>query len=152
MIQNRSYGLSSFFIKRICFLNCLVFQLISQICIEPSTNERELLIQSLCSFALGLCLLPSNNNLIQPYSTESFKQLINKRIGINLFQEKLRIISKSEFYIKALEKPQLKFLVSNEMIFDHEFAHLYETLQSSISNILTKQEIISTDNSFIVPT
>ena len=43
-------------------------QLISQICAQSIADDREILIQSLSSFALGLCLV-FNNNQIPSYTT-----------------------------------------------------------------------------------
>ncbi|UJR31047.1 hypothetical protein I4U23_018557 [Adineta vaga] len=118
--------------------------LISQICAQLIADDRENLIQSLCSFALGLCLL-FNNNQIPSYTTESLERLINKRVGIELFQEKLEILSKSEFYAKALQKPQLKLSKSADMILDYEFARLYKTLEGSIGRMLNSQNMNSTE-------
>ncbi|CAF4238856.1 unnamed protein product, partial [Rotaria sp. Silwood2] len=124
--------------------------LVSQICTQSIADDRELFIQSLCSFALGLCLV-FNNNQIQLYSTESLVKLIDERIRIDSFLEKLGILSKSEFYAKALQKPQLKLSKSSDMILDYEFAHLYETLQSLISHMLTRHDINSTVRTLIDP-
>ncbi|CAF0903996.1 unnamed protein product [Adineta ricciae] len=110
--------------------------LITQICAHSTVDDREILIQSLCSFAFGLCLV-FNNNQISTYSTESLERLINKRIGVDLFQEKLETLSKSDHYAKALRKPQLKLSKSNDMILDYEFARLYKILEGSISRALT---------------
>ncbi|CAF1398635.1 unnamed protein product [Adineta steineri] len=124
--------------------------LISQICAQSIADDKEILIQSLCSFALGLCLV-FNNNQIPSYSTESLERIINKRIGIDLFQEKLEILSKSEYYAKALQKPQLKLSKSNDMILDYEFARLYKTLESSIARMLIRNNINPTEKSLIDP-
>ncbi|CAF4189731.1 unnamed protein product, partial [Adineta steineri] len=110
--------------------------LISQICAQSVADDREVLIQSLCSFAFGLCLV-FNNNQMTTYSTESLERIINKRIGIDFFQEKLELLSKSDYYAKALQKPQLKLSKSNDMILDYEFARLYKVLEGSITRALT---------------
>jgi len=73
--------------------------------------------------------------------------LINKRIGIDLFQEKLEYLSKSEYYAKALQKPQLKISKSADMLFDYEFARLYKTYENSIERMLqSRQDSLSTIN------
>ncbi|UJR15619.1 hypothetical protein I4U23_002555 [Adineta vaga] len=110
--------------------------LITQICAQSIADDREVLIQSLCSFAFGLCLV-FNNNQIATYSSESLERLINKRIGIDLFQEKLESLLKSDCYAKALQKPQLKLSKANDMTLDYEFARLYKILEGSISRTLT---------------
>ncbi|CAF4527141.1 unnamed protein product [Rotaria sp. Silwood1] len=110
--------------------------LISQICAQSVTDDRDGLVQSLCSFAFGLCLL-YNNNQISTYSTESLERIIKKRIGVDLFQEKLELLSKSDYYAKALRKPQLKLSKSDDMILDYEFSRLYKILEGSITRLLT---------------
>ncbi|CAF1002779.1 unnamed protein product [Rotaria sordida] len=59
--------------------------IISQIRDQSMEDDRELLIQSLCAFALGLYVI-CNNNKIPSCSSESIKQIIEEDIGINLFQ------------------------------------------------------------------
>jgi hypothetical protein len=85
------------------------------------------------------------------FSSESLERLINKRIGVDLFQEKLEILSKSEYYAKALQKPQLKLSKSNDMILDYEFARLYKTLEGSITRMLTTRHTNLTEKSLIDP-
>ena len=70
-------------------------------------------------------------------SSEGLERLINKRIGVDLFQEKLELLSKSEFYGKALQKPQLKLSKPADMILDYEFARLYKSFEGSITRLLT---------------
>ena len=82
---------------------------------------------------------------------EALERLINKRIGVDLFQEKLEILSKSEYYAKALQKPQLKLSQSTDMILDYEFARLYKTLEGSITRMLTSRQNNSTEKSLIDP-
>ena len=65
------------------------------------------------------------------------ERIINKRIGFELFQEKLEALSKSDVYGKILQKPQLKLTKPNEMILDYEFARLYKILEGSITRMLT---------------
>jgi predicted RNase H-like nuclease (RuvC/YqgF family) len=85
------------------------------------------------------------------FHSESLERLINKRIGVDLFQEKLETLSKSEYYAKTLQKPQLKLSKTNDMILDYEFARLYKTLENSITRMLTTHHINSTEKSLINP-
>ena len=71
------------------------------------------------------------------FSSESLERIINKRIGVELFQEKLEALSKSDSYAKALQKPQLKLSKSADMTLDYEFARLYKILEGSITRMLT---------------
>ena len=59
---------------------------------------------------------------------------------MEFFQEKLETLSKSEYYAKALQKPQLKLSKSNDMILDYEFARLYKALESSITRMLITRQ------------
>lgn len=68
---------------------------------------------------------------------ESLERIINKRIGVDLFQEKLELLSKSDDYAKALQKPQVSFSKPNDMVLDYEFARLYKILEGSITRSLT---------------
>lgn len=58
---------------------------------------------------------------------------------MDLFQEKLEFLSKSDQYAKALQKPQLQLSKPSEMLLDYEFARLYKILEGSITRMLTAQ-------------
>ena len=89
--------------------------------------------------------------LYLPCSSEALERLINKRIGIDLFQEKLEALSKSECYGKALQKPQLRLSIANDMILDYEFARLYKALEGSIARSLNAQNGNATGKALIDP-
>ena len=72
------------------------------------------------------------------FYSESLKRIINKRIGVDLFQEKLESLSKSEYYAKAIQKPQLQLSKPTDMILDYEFTRLCKILEGSIAHMLTK--------------
>lgn len=84
-------------------------------------------------------------------SSESLERLISKRIGIDLFQEKLETLSKSEYYAKALQKPQLKLSKTSDMLLDYEFARLYKTYEGSITRTLITRQMNPADKSLIDP-
>jgi len=88
------------------------------------------------------------------FCSESLERIINKRIGVDLFQEKLESLSKSDSYAKTLQKPQLKLSKSNDMILDYEFARLYKILEGSITRMLTARpndvQTKSSDQSAII--
>lgn len=77
--------------------------------------------------------------------------MINKRIGTDLFQEKLELLSKSEFYAKALQQPQLKLAKSTDMVLDYEFARLYKSLEGSITRLLLARTNNSSTKSLLDP-
>lgn len=70
---------------------------------------------------------------------------------MDLFQEKLELLSKSEFYAKALQKPQLKLSKSTEMVIDYEFARLYKTYEGSITRLLCNRTSNAADASILDP-
>ncbi|CAF3372840.1 unnamed protein product [Rotaria socialis] len=74
-----------------------------------------------------------------------------KDIGIDQFEDKIEILAKSKYYIQVKQQPQLKLLTPDDMILDHEFAHLYQTLKSSICRMLTAEHVNSTDSAHIDP-
>lgn len=57
------------------------------------------------------------------------KQLIERRIGREIFIEKLSFITKHEYYSKAAQKPQPAFSSPDHMMFDHEFTKLVKELE-----------------------
>jgi hypothetical protein len=93
-------------------------------------------------------------NLIYFSISESLERIIKKRIGVDLFQDKLEALSKSDCYAKTLQKPQLELVKSNDMILDYEFARLYKILEGSITRMLTTrtndEQTKSSDQSAII--
>lgn len=77
--------------------------------------------------------------------------MINKRIGIDVFQEKLENLSKSEYYSKTLQRPQLKLSKTSDMILDYEFTRLYKTLEGSITRLLSRHQNYSNEKSLMDP-
>ena len=77
--------------------------------------------------------------------------MINKRISIDLFEEKLELLSKSDCYAKALQRPQLKLSKTTDMILDYEFARLYKMLEGSITRLITTRSSNSTEKSLMDP-
>ena len=63
---------------------------------------------------------------------ESMKQLIEKRIGIEAFVEKLDMVSKHEMYTLAAQKPQLRFASADVMMLDYEFTALFKQLEGNL--------------------
>ena len=74
--------------------------------------------------------------------SESLERIIQKRIGLDVFQERLESLSKSDAYSKTLQKPQIQISQINELLLDYEFLRLYKILEGSIMKALNppKQE------------
>ncbi|XP_046656034.1 general vesicular transport factor p115-like isoform X1 [Daphnia pulicaria] len=95
-------------------------------------DDQEVLVQSLCAFLLGLCVV-YNNDANSNFSKESLCQLITKRIGVETFVDKLAEIAKHEVYSKALKHPQIRINTAADIQFDHEFCRLYKGLEGVIA-------------------
>ncbi|KAG8593325.1 hypothetical protein GDO81_000794 [Engystomops pustulosus] len=96
--------------------------------ISENLGEEEQLVQGLCALLLGICIY-YNDNSLESNTKEKLKQLIEKRIGKEIFTEKLGFITKHEFYSKAAQKPQPSFSSPDHMMFDHEFTKLVKELE-----------------------
>lgn len=131
-----SYVGRKFNVKTFVYFFHFFSKLISQICAPTIVDDRENFIQTICSFAFGLCLV-FNTNQIAAFSTESLERILNKRIGMDLYLEKLESLAKSDVYAKTLQRPQLKIGKVFEMVLDYEFVRLYKILEGSITRSLT---------------
>jgi len=96
-------------------------------------DELEVMVQSLCAFLLGLCLL-FNNDSNASFTRESLCQLITRRIGVETFLDKLAEASKHEVYSKALKHPQIHIGSPEEVQLDYEFCRLYRSTASRLSS------------------
>ncbi|CAH1793968.1 unnamed protein product [Owenia fusiformis] len=113
--------------------------LISQISASEG-DEHELLVQGLCAFLLGICV-HFNNDQEPNYTKQALRQIIEKRIGIENFNDKLSQVTKHEGYSKAAKKPQLNLKSQNEVLFDHAFTRLFKSLENDIlKSVLEVQE------------
>ncbi|XP_056424241.1 general vesicular transport factor p115 isoform X4 [Hyla sarda] len=105
--------------------------------ISENLGEEEQLVQGLCALLLGICIY-YNDNSLENNTKEKLKQLIEKRIGKEIFTEKLSFITKHEFYSKAAQKPQPNFSSPDHMMFDHEFTKLVKELEVVIIKAIYK--------------
>ncbi|XP_070583044.1 general vesicular transport factor p115 isoform X1 [Erythrolamprus reginae] len=105
--------------------------------IAENLGEEEQLVQGLCALLLGISIY-YNDNSLENYKKEKLKQLIEKRIGKEIFIEKLGFISKHEFYSRAAQKPQPNFSSPDHMMFDHEFTKLVKELEGIITKAVHK--------------
>ncbi|XP_067850696.1 general vesicular transport factor p115 isoform X3 [Heptranchias perlo] len=105
--------------------------------ISENLGEEEQLVQGLCALLLGICIY-YNENSLENYTKEKLKQLIEKRIGKEIFIEKLAYICKHELYSRAGQKPQPSFSSPEQMLFDHEFTKLVKELEVLITKAIQK--------------
>ncbi|XP_043529902.1 general vesicular transport factor p115-like [Chiloscyllium plagiosum] len=105
--------------------------------ISENLGEEEQLVQGLCALLLGICIY-YNENSLENYTKEKLKQLIEKRIGKEIFIEKLAYISKHELYSRAGQKPQPSYNSPEQMLFDHDFTKLVKELEVLITKAVQK--------------
>ena len=67
----------------------------------------------------------------------ALRQVIEKRIGLELFTDKLSQVAKHENYNNAAKKPQVDFPESAEVVFDHQFTRLFKKLESELAVLLS---------------
>ncbi|XP_060071350.1 general vesicular transport factor p115-like [Ylistrum balloti] len=109
--------------------------LITQVSASES-DENETLVQGLCSFLLGICVL-DNDDQNETFNRASLRQIIEKRIGLESFSDKLTQIPKNESYTNAAKKPNFTYKHPSEVVFDFEFTRIFKTLEVDILNTVS---------------
>jgi hypothetical protein len=102
-------------------------------------DEMERLSQGLCAFLLGLLII-GNDNSVASYSQEELMQLIEKRIGCEIFLDKLSEVSKHEGYNRALKHPQIKVAKQVDLVFDNSFCHYFKQSEHLVINHLSANQ------------
>lgn len=104
--------------------------LISQVSASEG-DEMELVVQSLCAFLLGICIL-YNSEQVEGFSKHDLRNILEKRIGLEQFTDKLSQVSKHEAYSRAAKKPQLNIQQTSDILFDHQFTKLFKQLENEV--------------------
>lgn len=102
-------------------------------------QEHEELLQGLCAFLMGICVI-FNDDSVSSYTRESLCQLISKRVGQDVFLDKLSEVSKHELYGKAHKHPQLQVISAEHVLLDHEFCKLFKALEGMVMKAVTPKE------------
>lgn len=63
-------------------------------------------------------------------------KLIQNRIGVDIYADKLASIAKNEKYSQTLQKPYITTMKSAELLFDYEFCNLFKLQEASILKIV----------------
>jgi len=66
----------------------------------------------------------------------SIRQIIDKRIGLEAFTDKLTQVTKTENYTRAIKKPHINYKQAGEVFFDYEFAKLFKTLERKLGQLV----------------
>ena len=64
----------------------------------------------------------------------ALRQIIEKRIGLEMFSDKLSQISKHESYSTASKRPQITQQYSSDILFDYQFTRLVKKLESEYTH------------------
>ncbi|CAH2244045.1 jg12146 [Pararge aegeria aegeria] len=108
---------------------------------QTSSNEHddnECLLQGLSAFLLAICI-NFNDDSVASYTRDSLKQLLLKRVGMELFCAKLGEVSRHELYNKAAKHPQLRVASPKEVLIDYEFCRLFKSLESVLGHSLAER-------------
>ena len=98
-------------------------------------DDMERLAQGVCAFLLGLAII-HNDNSVMACTQEKLLQLVEKRIGAEMFLDKLGEVSKHEAYNRALKHPQLKCQEASELVFDNRFCAAFKLSEHAVINKL----------------
>ncbi|KAK6629587.1 hypothetical protein RUM43_003404 [Polyplax serrata] len=99
-------------------------------------DETQELLQGLCSFLMGICV-NFNDNSVPSFSKENLCQIISKRIGVEMFLDKLGEVSKHEQYTKASKHPNIRAEKSADLLLDHEFCRLFKALEGLVGKAVS---------------
>uniref|UniRef100_A0A8D9B0J5 General vesicular transport factor p115 n=1 Tax=Cacopsylla melanoneura TaxID=428564 RepID=A0A8D9B0J5_9HEMI len=101
-------------------------------------DENQELMHGLCAFVLGICVI-FNDDSVPNLTKESLAQLILKRIGVDMFLDKLSDVSRHELYSRAAKRPQLDCDNVHEPVLDYEFCKLYKALEGPVSRCIAEK-------------
>uniref|UniRef100_A0A2C9KEF1 General vesicular transport factor p115 n=1 Tax=Biomphalaria glabrata TaxID=6526 RepID=A0A2C9KEF1_BIOGL len=104
--------------------------LISQVS-SSEGDEHEAIVQGLCAFLLGICML-YNDDTSEAFSKTALKQIMQNRIGLESFTDKLSQVAQNESYTRAAKKPHLYHKHPSEIVFDYEFTRLFKSLENEV--------------------
>eukprot|EP00731_Ephydatia_muelleri_P024667 Em0016g938a len=106
--------------------------LTAQISHHPTT-EQDQLVRSLCAFLLGICLAYHGGDTQVEYSRATLLQVVNHRIGCDVFNESLGHLAVSEYFVLASKGPQP---VTDAPYFDYSFSLLFKRVSDVIAKSL----------------
>ncbi|PSN58147.1 General vesicular transport factor p115 [Blattella germanica] len=99
-------------------------------------DDNEELVQGMCAFLMGICV-QYNDDSVPSFSKEKLRQLVEKRLGLETFLDKLGEVSKHELYSKAAKHPQLRPKQPSELLLDHEFCRLFKAVEGIVVKAVT---------------
>lgn len=106
--------------------------LTAQISHHP-VNEQDQLVRSLCAFLLGICLAYHEGSEQVEYTRATLLQIINHRIGCDVFSECLGHLAVSEHFVLASKGPQP---TTDTPYVDYAFTVLFKRVNDVIAKSL----------------
>ncbi|XP_043199707.1 general vesicular transport factor p115-like [Amphibalanus amphitrite] len=100
------------------------------------SDDLEQLCQGVCAFIMGLCAIGTDNSVTN-YTKDDLVMLIERRVGVETFLNKLGLVMKHEFYSRSLKHPQLSAREPRQLVFEHEFCKLFKNLEGSVIKVVT---------------
>lgn len=125
-------------VNQLLQLPAAVPYLVSQL-VSNESDDRELLCQSVCAFIVGECVLATDSS-VEGYSRHQLLQLVERRVGVETYLNKLAHISRHELYSRCLKHPQLSARERYEVALDHEFCRLFKAMEPAVVKCVTMEE------------
>lgn len=104
---------------------------------DNNEDLLEILIQSMCALLLGFCV-HFNDDQVPNYTKEQLCNLIEKRIGIERYQDAIGGITRHEIYSRTLKHPQPAAKSPGDLLLDHELCRLLKALEGTILDTVLK--------------
>ncbi|CAD6241191.1 GSCOCG00009212001-RA-CDS [Cotesia congregata] len=112
---------------------------------DNNEDLEENLIQSMCALLLGMCV-HFNDDQVPAYTKDKLCNLIDKRIGLERFQDAIGGTTRHEIYSRTLKHPQPSAKHPKDLLLDHEFCRLLKILEGGVSESIVKGNSNSKDS------
>ncbi|XP_057339346.1 general vesicular transport factor p115 [Microplitis mediator] len=104
---------------------------------DNNEDVQENLVQSMCAFLLAMCV-HFNDDQVPLYTKDKLCNLIDKRIGLERFQDAIGGTTRHEIYSRTLKHPQPSAKNPSDLLLDHEFCRLLKILEGAVSESIIK--------------
>ncbi|KAI6214020.1 hypothetical protein M3Y94_00219600 [Aphelenchoides besseyi] len=104
--------------------------------VETNTELREgedQVIKGLIAFLLGICIQHYENQ--DSDRKNKLMDVVNRRVGMDAVAECLEGVTKTEFYIRAAQKPMPTVGNPQDLLLEYQFAKLFKTLEGPLTKI-----------------
>ncbi|KAK0400052.1 hypothetical protein QR680_003328 [Steinernema hermaphroditum] len=100
---------------------------------DGSESDNQV-VRGLIAFLLGICMQYQQRE--NGDTKNALWDLMERRVGRETLAERLEGVSKSEQYIRAVQKPQPLAKSHNELLLDYQFTKLFKSLEGDILRML----------------